>query len=82
LVTGLKIDDLMRLFVDAVEADLGADGDQRGAVGKGIRRAQQEVDRARPKRGRADARLARDAAIHIGHEGGGPLVAYRDEADV
>jgi len=72
----------MRLFVDTVEADLGADGDQRGATGQGIRRAQQEVDRARSKRGRTDTRFARDAAIQIGHEGGGPLVAHRDEADM
>ncbi|AKB36799.1 hypothetical protein MSSAC_2209 [Methanosarcina siciliae C2J] len=63
-----QIDNLMRLLMDTVEADLGTDRYQRSAIGEGVGGSQKQINRARSQRGYTDTRLARNAAIDVSHE--------------
>ena len=47
----------------------------------GVGGARREVQRARPERRDADARLAGEPAVRCGHEGGRLLVPGQDELD-
>ena len=71
----------MRLLVDPVEPYLGRKGQQRCAVGEGVCCAQEEVDGAGSKRGRADAGLAGEPAVDLSHERRCLLVANQHVAD-
>ena len=76
-----QIDALMGLLVDPAQPDLRRQGDQRRAVGIGIGRAQEQVDRARSECGRADAGPTSDAAEDLGHERRRLLVPHQHVAD-
>ena len=61
--------------------DLPRDGHEGRTVEEGVGHAGDEVRGARPQGGEADTRVAREAAVDVGHEGGALLVACGDKAD-
>ena len=65
----------MGLLVDTVQPDLSRESHDRGAVGGGVGRPQQQVDRARTEGGRADAGTTGQAPEDFGHERRRLLVA-------
>ncbi len=70
------------LLVVAAEAEprlLADDRDDRLVVELGVIEAVEEVDRARPGGGEADAGFAGELGVGAGHEGGHLLVADLDE---
>ena len=67
--------------VHALGADLAGNCDQRGAIGIGVGDTRHEVGGSGAERRKADSRLARQAAVDIGHERGSLFVADRDELD-
>ena len=77
-----QVNNLVGLFVNAFEAHLGGKGQQRAGIGLGVGHALQKINGPRPQRGGADARLAREPAIDVGHKGRTLLVPGQDEADV
>ena len=71
----------MRLLVDPVQAHLGREGQNGGAVGVGVSRTEKEIDGAGSQSGRADAGLAGEPAVHLGHERRRLLVADQHVAN-
>ena len=71
----------MGLLVEAVQARLRGDRDERMRVEVRVRDPEHQVDRARAEGGQADARAARERAVGVGHERGAALVPRRDEPD-
>ena len=75
------VDVLVRLLVHAIERRLPGDRHQRGAVHVGVGHAGDQVGGAGTEGGQADARLAGEPAVHVGHEGAALFVAHADEAN-
>ena len=71
----------MALLVEACRRTLSGDGDDRSAVHVGVGHARDEVGRARAERRHAHAGTARQAPVHVGHEGRPLLVMGRHELD-
>src|SRR6266702_797055 len=76
-----QVNNLVRLFVNAVKAHLGADGNQRCAIGGGIRRPQQQVDRTRPECGATNPSLPGQTSVDVSHEGRSLFMACQDIPD-
>ena len=76
-----EVDHLVRLLVEAVEAGLRHQGDQRMGVQLRVRDPEHEVERTRAERRQAHAGAARERAVDVGHERGAALVARRHEPD-
>ena len=74
------VDVLVALLVHLGEAGLPGQRHHRRAVEEGVGEAGDEVGRARAERPQADAGVAGQAAVGVGHEGGALLVADGDEA--
>ena len=81
-VHGDRIHVLVALLVEALGIGLAEDADQRRAVHVGVGDASDQVGRARPERAEADAGLAGQPAIGVGHERRGLLVAAQHELDL
>ena len=79
---GDRVHVLVALLVEALGAGLADEADQRRSVHVGIGDTGHEVGRARAEGAEADAGLAREPAVNVGHEGGRLLVAAEDEVDV
>ena len=79
---GDRVHVLVALLVEALGAGLADEADQRCAVHVGVGDAGHEIGGARAEGAEADARLARQPAIHVGHEGRRLLVPAQDEIDV
>ena len=75
------VDELMRLLVHAAQLDLTGERDHRGIVEVGVGDAGGEVGGAGAERGQADAGLAGEAAVGVGHERGALLVTRGHEDD-
>ena len=76
-----QVDVLVRLLVHPLEVALAGERHQRRAVQVGVGHRGHEVQRARPERAEADARVAGQAAVDVGHVGAALLVADRHEVD-
>ena len=76
-----EVYDLVRLLVEPVEPRLGHDGDEWVRVELGVRDPEDQVERARPERREADARLAGQCAVGVGHERRPAFVACGHEPD-
>jgi hypothetical protein len=76
-----QVNDLVRFFVDAIQAHLYADCDEWHAIGIGISRAEHKIDRSRSERRDAHSWLTSETVIDIGHERSGLLVTGKDEAN-
>ncbi len=72
---------LVGLLVEAVQAGLRGDRDERMRVEVGVRDPEHQVDRARAERGQAHARTSRERAVGVGHERRAAFVTGRDEPD-
>ena len=82
LKQGAQIEVLVAGQLHTVGAHLAGDGHQRCAVQIRIGHAGDEVGGTRPQGGQADACVAGQAAVHIGHKSSSLLVAGGDEADL
>ncbi len=78
---GDEVDALVRLLVDAVQADLGGERKERRAVGRRVGDTEEQVDRPWPKRRRAHTGLAGETSVDLSHERGGLFVSYQDVTD-
>ena len=76
-----EVDHLVRLLVEPVQPGLRRERHQRVRVELGVRDPEDEVERAGAERREADARLAGQRAVGVGHERGTALVPGRHEAD-
>ena len=76
-----EVDELVRLLVDAVEARLGGERDERMAVELGVRDAEHQVDRTRAEGREAHPGAAGERPVGVGHERRPALVARGDEPD-
>ena len=79
-IEGQQIDFLMVIGAEEVVVGLARDGKHRRPVLLGVIEAVQEMNRAGPRGGDADAEAARELGVAAGHEGRGLLVADLDEA--
>ncbi len=75
------VDVLVRLPMDLREIRLGRDRDERSPVEEGVRYTGHEIRGSGSQRGEAQSGPAGEAAVHIRHEGGRPLVSRQDEAN-
>src|SRR5918992_4592133 len=71
----------MRLLVHALEVALPGERHQRSAVEERVGDRGDEVQRARAERAEADAGVAGETAVDVGHIRAALLVADRDELD-
>ena len=76
-----QVDVLVRLLVHPLQVALPGERHQRGAVEVGVRDRRGEVERARAERAQADAGVAGQPAVDVGHVGAALLVADRHEVD-
>ena len=76
-----EIHGLVGFLVQAVQAGLRRDRDQRMRVEVRVRDPEHQVDRARPEGGEAYARTAGEGSVSVGHERGAALVPRGDEPD-
>ncbi len=81
LEQGREVDLLLEVGSKPLPCLLPDDRQDRHMVHLGIVEPVEEVDRARPRRGEADADLAGPLGVGAGHEGGLLLVAGLDEPD-
>ena len=75
------VDELVGLLVHADEVDLPGERHERRVVEVGVADAGRQVGGARPEGREADAGVAGEATVGVGHERGALLVARRDERD-
>ena len=75
------VDDLEPRLPRRQDALLAGDHDHRHRAEQRVGRAGREIQRARPERGDADARLAGKPAVGRRHEGRGLLMAGDDQLD-
>ena len=76
-----EVDELVRFLVDAIEARLRDERDERVRVELGVRDPEHQVDRAGTEGGQADAGLAGERTVRVGHERSAALVSRGDEPD-
>ena len=76
-----QVDVLVRLLVHALEVALAGERHERRAVEVGVGHRGDEVQRPGAERAEADAGVAGEAAVDVGHVGAALLVADRDELD-
>ena len=76
-----QVDLLLIVAAERRASLLADDGDHRLVVELGVVEAVEQVDRARPRRGEADADLPGELRVAACHEGGHLLVAGLNELD-
>jgi len=76
------VERLMTLLVESFETALARNRHERGLVEVRVGDARQQVGRARPERGEADASISGQSPPDVGHEGRALFVARGGEGDV